>query len=525
MSRINRIHLFAVVRRVPRKAIALGIAALLVAVNAAVPQAGQTVTDPLAPAALDAWFDGVVHDAGIPGAAIVVVRDGQVVHEHGVGVADDSGRPVSGQTPFVIGSLAKSLTALAVVQLADRGRIDLDVPVRRYLPDFAVADPSAGRSITIRQLLNQTSGLPGAAGTAPLSAPATSLADQVRVLGVVKLASVPGAAYQYSNANYVVLGRVIEVVTGQSYEAYMQANVFGPLAMIHTTSKLATARAEGLGRAHRLWFGLPDSHQPLFREDLAPAGFIASSADDLGHVLIAEMNGGRFGTTAIASPGAINQLWAGTAAAGPAGRYAMGWFDGTFDGERILAHAGSTTDMASYQAMIPSRGLGVVLLFNAQSPLYELLHKPDAVGQAAVARLIGHQGPGTLALFYPAFDLLVLLLLAMLVRNLIRLVRSPLALRSRPWPTTWRDRALLGLRLYLDLVVPFAILSQAPALLGADWSILVRIDLGLVLAMIAAVRLLDGAVRLARTVNAAGLVAPDAARAAVSIGLATSRDG
>jgi CubicO group peptidase (beta-lactamase class C family) len=527
MPRLNRIHLPAVVRRIPRKATVLAIAAAFVAVNAAVPAASQTVTEPMAPAALDDWFDGVVQDAGIPGAAIVVVRDGQIVHEHGVGIADDSGRPVTGQTPFVIGSLAKSLTALAVVQLADRGRLDLDAPVRRYLPDFAVADPPAGRMITIRQLLNQTSGLPGAAGTAPLSAPATTLADQVRALGSVRLASAPGAAYQYSNANYVVLGRVIEVVSAQSYEAYMQAHVFRPLAMSHTSSDLATAQADGLGRAHRLWFGLPDSHQPLFREDLAPAGFIASSAEDLGHVLVAEVNGGRFGTTSVASPNAIAQLWAGTAAAGPAGRYAMGWFDGTFDGERIIAHAGSSTDMASYQAVIPSRGLGVVVLFNAQSVMYELLHKPDSIGQAAVARLIGHEGPGTLALFYPAFDLLALLVLATLSRNLIRLVQSSLVPRSRPWPTTWRARGMLAVRLYLDLVVPSAILTRAPELLGAGWLVLVRTDLGLVLAVIALMRLLDGAVRGLRTVRALRLSDPAASLmpSPAGSGLATPRGG
>ena len=528
MSRFNRtIHPSAIVRRIPSRAIALGVAAVLVAINVAVPSSGQTAGDPIAPAALDAWFDDVVHDAAIPGAAIVVVRDGRIVHEHGVGVADDSGRLVTAQTPFVIGSLTKSLTALAVAQLAERGRIDLDAPVRRYVPDFAVADPTAGATITVRQLLDQTSGLTTAAGIAPLSSPATSLADQVRALASARPASAPGVAFQYSNANYVVLGRLIEVVSGLSYEAYMRANVFEPLRMTHTSSVLATARADGLGQAHRLWFGLPDAHEPLFREDLAPAGFVASSADDLANVLIAEMNSGRFGTTSVASPATVEELWTGAAPAGPGLRYAMGWFDGTYEGERIVSHAGSTTDMAAYQAVVPSRGLGVVVLFNAQSVLYETLHKPDSIGLAAVARLMGYEGPGTEALFYPAFDLFVLLILALLVRNLVGTVRSPLVPRSRPWPTTRRGAGWLIVRLYLDVLVPVTLITQVPVVLGAGWNVLVRLDLGLVLATIVVLRLLDGAVRIVRTaraVRASGRLA-SAAVAPSGAGLATTVDG
>ena len=181
MTRTFLRHLATTARHVPRPLL-LAVAAVVVAVNFAIPTQAPSATEPVTPAALDPWFDDAVRDAGIPGAAIAVVQDGRIVHEHGVGTADDTGRPVTGRTPFVIGSLAKSLTALAVGQLAERGRVDLDSPVQGYLPEFAVADPGASHAITVRQLLNQTSGIPGAAGTAPLSLPATSLDSQVRAL-------------------------------------------------------------------------------------------------------------------------------------------------------------------------------------------------------------------------------------------------------------------------------------------------------------------------------------------------------
>lgn len=507
-------------RAVRPKAIAVAAAAAIVVINLVVPSGASAPVAPIAPAALDAWFDDAVRDAGIPGAAIAVVEDGRIVHEHGTGVADDSGRPVTAQTPFVIGSLAKSLTALAVGQLAERGLVNLDAPVRRYVPEFAVADPTASGAITVRQLLNQTSGIPTSVGTAELSSPATTLDGQVRALRTVDLASAPGVAFAYSNANYVVLGRLIELVSGQSYEAYLQDTVAGPLGMVHTTSNASTAKADGLGQSHRLWFGIADARQPLFREDLAPAGFVASSADDMARVLAAELDGGRYGSSQIATPATIDALWNGAAPATPTGRYAMGWYDGTLAGERLVAHAGSTTDMASFQAVVPGRGLGVVILFNAQSVLYEELHKPDSIGLAAVAQLMGREAPGTLAMFYPVFDGLVVLIIGLLIWNLVRLARAPIAPRSRPWPQTRRGRLMLPVRLYLDVVVPVVILVEAPAFFGAGWAVLVRIDLGLVLAAIAVLRLLDGLIRLVRTMRAMR-----SAPSAGTVRAATSRVG
>ena len=263
MPRLNR----------PLRLVVIAAAVAVVAANVlirtpATPVAGGPSTD----AAIDAWFDMERRDAGVPGAAVVVVRDG-VVHAAGFGTADASGRPVDARTPFLLGSVSKGITALAVAQLAERGAIDLDSPVRRYLPEFALADADVSGVITVRQLLDQTSGIPTAAGIAPLWEPATTLDARVRDLATVAPVSAPGAAYHYSNANYVVLGRLVELVSGgESFEAYLQSNVFEPLAMDHASADPSTSIADGLGDAHRLWFGLADTHRPLDRADLAPRG-------------------------------------------------------------------------------------------------------------------------------------------------------------------------------------------------------------------------------------------------------------
>ncbi len=110
-------------------------------------------------ATIDSYIQAQLDEARIPGLALGIVQGDQIVHLKGFGKANDSGGAVTPQTPFLLGSLSKSFTALAVMQLVEAGKIELDAPIARYLPWFRVADPVASARITVRQLLNQTSGI------------------------------------------------------------------------------------------------------------------------------------------------------------------------------------------------------------------------------------------------------------------------------------------------------------------------------------------------------------------------------
>lgn len=451
-----------------------------------------------APAAeLDRWFDDEMHDAGIPGAAMVVVRDGAVVDTHVYGVAEDRGRPITSTTPFLIGSLTKSITALAVMQLVEAGRLSLDAPVGELLPDHPVAGPSAAAEITVRDLLDQTSGLSTASGVRPLSTPVSSLEQRVDDLAGATLVSPPGTQFHYSNANYLVLGRIVESVTGEPYGAYLKSHIFGPLGMAQATTNVDEATADGLTRAHRLWFGQAPSNEPLFRADMVPAGWVAASADDMGRYLLAQLGDVPSGV----STASLETMHTGKAPTGlPDQRYGFGWFDGKLGDERIVSHSGSTTDMASMAVLVPSKRLGVVILMNGTSTLYETLHKPNTIGFAATALLLGQDPPGTLRLFYPGFIALSLGAVALSMRGLWRLTRSRRAVQ-RVAPAVGRaarpGRVIrLAYRLYVDVVVPAAILLFVPAYFGTDWSVMARIDLGQVLLAIAGLRVLDGLLRL-----------------------------
>jgi CubicO group peptidase (beta-lactamase class C family) len=129
-------------------------------------------------ARIDAYVQAQLDESRMPGLALGIVQGDQVVHLQGFGKADDSGRAVTPQTPFIIGSTSKSFTALAVMQLVEAGKIQLDAPVRQYLPWFRVADTSASAAITIRQLLNQTSGLSTDTGRSLLVGSETDTLEQ-----------------------------------------------------------------------------------------------------------------------------------------------------------------------------------------------------------------------------------------------------------------------------------------------------------------------------------------------------------
>jgi CubicO group peptidase (beta-lactamase class C family) len=487
-------------RRTLIRAIGLPVAALVFAINViGGPSHGSVLRPPATDQEIVAFVGDQIRDTGIPGGAVAIVRDGHVSTTQGFGTADATGRPVTATTPFTIGSLSKSITATAVMQLVERGSVALDTPVQHYVPDFQLADGNAASAITVRQLLVQTSGLPPSAGQRPLSQPSTDLAGQVAALDGVRPVTAPGSTYAYSNANYVVLGRLIETVAGEPFGTYVDEHVFEPLGMTHAHSAIAAADADGLSRAHRMWFGLPREVQPLFRPDLEPAGFLMASASDLGRYVAAEVDGGTLDGSRLLSAASVTEMEHGVADTnvGDGSRYGFGWVDSEIGGIRMVGHVGSTTDMASAAFFSPEQKTGVVILLNGQSTLYELAHKPDLIGIAAFELLEGREPDGTITAMYPAFDVIALLLVGFVVWRLLVLVRR--ARRgSVGAPTVFGNRWLgVATTVWLSVIVPVEIFFNGPNILGAPWTTLVQIDLGLVAFAFASLRAATGLVWLA----------------------------
>ena len=163
--------------------------------------------------------------------------------------------------------------------------MELDAPVQRYLPWFRVADLAASARITVRQLLNQTSGIPANSQNEIeegfLSTGNETLEQYVRDLSTLALDRPVGASFEDANTNYSVLGLIVQTVSGQSYETYMQQHIFAPLQMYQSFVREQDARRNGLAQGYQLWFGVPVPATLPSPRDLLPAGYIISTAEDI----------------------------------------------------------------------------------------------------------------------------------------------------------------------------------------------------------------------------------------------------
>ena len=304
-------------------AVACGIASAVLGSTVAAADDGPDL------AAIDRYVRSEMDAQRIPGLALGIVHGDRIVHVQGFGQADRSGRQVTPETPFLIGSVTKSFTALAIMQLSEAGRVQLDAPVQRYLPWWRVADPDASTRVTVRHLLYQVSGLSKATGNAYATSGDThdsALEDRVRALRDAELTEPVGTTWQYSNANYWTLGMIVQAVSGQSYETYIQQHIFDPLQMGNSYTSGTEAVQNGLPTGHRYWYGFPvASELPFDRGGLGSAG-LSSSAQDMTRYLGLYLNDGRVGATALVSPAGAAELQRAGVPTGLDGvSYAMGW--------------------------------------------------------------------------------------------------------------------------------------------------------------------------------------------------------
>ncbi|MCQ6269064.1 beta-lactamase family protein [Pseudarthrobacter sp. R1] len=328
--------------------------------------------------AVDTFLREQIEVLGIPGAAVAVVRDGTQVHAAAFGRADPSGRPMTAQTPVLLASTSKSLTAIAVMQQVEAGRLRLDEPVQTYLPWFTLDHPRSS-AITVRQLLHQTSGMSArdTAFEASLAQDPGALEKAVRALADSPLAGEPGQRFHYASANYNVLGLLVQTVANQPFGEYLKQHVFGPLNMVHSHPTRTAARADSAAAGHSRWFSSfwlqTDVPAPTAG---IPSSTMYSSAEDLGHELIALLNGGRYGDARILKPESVAAMFEPRTRVDEAKGYAMGWYTrplvesagpaapASEDLPLLLEHQGEWGNSHTYLAMVPDSGLGVALVIN-----------------------------------------------------------------------------------------------------------------------------------------------------------------
>ncbi len=361
--------------------------------------AAAAVLDDDTVAKIEAIAGGAMTNYSIPGLAIGVVKNGELVYAKGLGDTDVAdGTPVTPQSLFGLASLSKMFTAAAIMQLVEQGLIDLDAPVTDYLPEFRLDDPRY-TAITVRQLLVHTSGLPWLPATTEVRSeewgfhdPDTeegALARMVAGLDGVALVADPGGGQvMYSNTAFDVLGDIVATVSGQPYETYMQDNIFKPLGMESTTFVLDEADPALLATGYQkdpesgdlsAWEFFPYNPQH------SPSAGLISNVDDMSRWATALLNEGELDGARILEAGSVEEIWSPSSTMGWGGLlqdYGLGWILAEDAGHRLVWHVGGVPGFHSNLILAPEDGVAVVTMLNLNNYLQDEPWYATEVGTA-----------------------------------------------------------------------------------------------------------------------------------------------
>jgi CubicO group peptidase (beta-lactamase class C family) len=323
----------------------------------------------------DRWLSAM-KELDIPGAAVVVVRGDQVVLLETLGVRNvETNQPVTPDTMFYIASCTKSFMAMAVMTLVEQGKIDLDAPVKKYLPQFQVADPELTEKLTIRDLLSHAKGLDS--GEITFGEAYSGQMTEERYWRLMKQASARGE-FRYTNLHYTILGRVVEKVSGQKWQDYVEQHVCRAAGMNRTTAYASRMYGDAdVAIPTILWDGkLIAAPQRKTDRTMHAAGGMGSTAQDLGRWMILNLNGGQIDAKRVLSEASISEMQKRQAERDQ-GRtpvpglfdhgYGLGWETGTFHDKRFIRHGGGYVGTAALVLMFPQEKLGVAVLVNTDA--------------------------------------------------------------------------------------------------------------------------------------------------------------
>ena len=328
-------------------------------------------------AEIEKMVDKMMTENEIPGYALGIVMDGKIVYAEGFGVERvDGDRPVTPHTVFGTGSVGKTATATAIMQLVAEGKVELDAPVTDYLPYFKLADERYS-DITVYDLVTSRSGLPEVEDWFPLPVEYDdgALERYVRSLDGVELLFAPSEQWSYSSMGFTVLADIVAKVSGQTFEDYVQEHIIDPLGMNDTLLIVRESDQKQIAGPHVRNNAGAVAVSDIFpyRRQFAAAGPLYSSITDMAHYAAAHLNGGEFEGTRILPETVYDVMWEpisythwrpGPVLTPLSTYYGMGWAIGKMDDHRIVNILGSDKGYVAALALAPEDNVAVVMAAN-----------------------------------------------------------------------------------------------------------------------------------------------------------------
>jgi CubicO group peptidase (beta-lactamase class C family) len=324
-------------------------------------------------AELQPLLEEFIGKQSVPGFTIVVVERLRVAYSYSFGVTDsENPKPVTDRSLFHMASVTKPFTATAVMQLAQRRKIDLDAPAAEYLPYFKVYGKHKG-VVTARQMLTHTSGLPDVTDYhwGDPHDDDGALERYVRSLRDLQLESRPGTAFRYSNIGYDILGDLVFKASGKTYDDYVYDHILSPLGM---TESALLARKVDRGRLV-LGHVLDSEGDPTasrvypYNRAHSPSSGLISSPKDMTRWAVANLNRGELRGKRILRSKTYDAMWKPArelddAVGGSGTSVGLGWFLKSYRGNLLVTHSGGDTGFLSDLALLPEKGIAVVWMSN-----------------------------------------------------------------------------------------------------------------------------------------------------------------
>jgi CubicO group peptidase (beta-lactamase class C family) len=344
---------------------------------------------------LDDFVRAILEEWKGRGVALTVLKDNEVIYAEGFGVRDEANHlPVTPQTLFPIASCTKAFTTASLALLADQGRLDWDTPVRAYLPSFRLYDAFATERVTPRDLVSHRTGLPrhDLAWYNNTSATRQELFER---LAYLEPAHDLRTRWHYQNLMYMLAGYLVEVVSGQTWEAFVQQHLFQPLEMTSSTFDIGQTVKEASDFAHPYTEVRGEVKEIPFyaaQNAVAPAGAIVSNITELSHWVLLHLNGGVYKGQRILSEQQVRQLHTPQMVVPPERQYpeipyssyAMGWSVEPYRGYPMVDHSGGIDGFRALTTLFPTEGIGVVVLSNRGR-----INIPEILTYSVFERLMG----------------------------------------------------------------------------------------------------------------------------------------
>ncbi|ANH83472.1 hypothetical protein A8C56_23060 [Niabella ginsenosidivorans] len=358
---------------------------LLLCLNAAFLKAQQASRSHFLKDSLDAYVNKALKDWQIPGAAVCVVKDGSIVLMKGYGIKETGTKEsVDVNTLFMIGSNTKAFTATALAKLDAEGLLSLDDPVQKWLPDFTLYDPWVTKEATITDLLCHRLGFETFQGDFMFFASDLTVAEVREKLGKLKPVYSFRSKWGYTNSAFLTAGEVIPKATGVSWNRFITDSIFKPLGMNHSLAlSAAIAGAADKASAHTIAEGRLIKIPYGKIDNLAPAGSISSSVNDLSHWVLMLLNNGKYEGKQVIPSSAIKKTRMPQSIIGNGGTlfnrghfllYGLGWMLSEYENREIVAHTGGVNGFVTGITLVPEEHLGIIVLTNTDAnAFYEAL--------------------------------------------------------------------------------------------------------------------------------------------------------